>query len=991
MSTENKKIKITKGNIHDEYLGYHEKFKNKYGDKSIVLMQVGSFHEAYSTDHRGPNLFKLSELLNIVCTRKDKSVDIINEKNPYMLGFPSVALSKFLKILIDNQFTVIVIDQVSLPPAPRREVTGIYSPSTFIDNVSIESKYLMILYIEINQALNSTKNNISIGMCSIDSATGAVNYYESHGTGIIDENEALEEAQRYYHYYRPAELIVYEIDNTKNASIEQTKKKIINKIDILPNQVMFQYSSINPEYTKINYQIKSLGKIYKDTIGMSNPIEFFDMEKLPCATIALITGFDYIKSHNENLLNELQTPKYFDDHKYMILANNAQYQLNIVDYFNYDSINVKFQSLNDVINNCVTPMGKRYLKQRLCAPFTDPKVINNYYDLTDKIIKSSQTDLVRTYLKSISDLDKLFRKISIKYIQPYELFNIFSSFENIVSMVQILLATTLKQDLLNLFPKTAINEFNESMTWISSVFDTDKLKINNLIEVRDSFYNNGIHADIDDIQSGILDGDNFLKKLAKALEAYDKDLTLHIKYNDRDGYYLQTTLKRGKKLKSIIDKVDSIAIDENKLLDPKNLNFAELTGTMKITYPELNSHSSEMDTLYEKLNLLVKEHFYKDVSQWYHKHSTMFKKLINMIMQIDLVTNNAFTSCKYHYSRPVLNSGTGTETVTIESFINVKQLRHPIIERLIDYEYVPHDVELNNNIRGMMIYGPNSAGKSAIMKAMGLCLIMAQCGMYVPAEAFEYNVFTALYTRISGGDNLFRGQSSFMVEMAELRTILKKADSRSMVLSDEIAKGTTVDAATAIVAASIVKLSKIGSKFLFTSHLHELNKLKTIKELNNIRFVYLSVEQKGDELVFSRKLLDGTGEANYGITIAKYILDDPAFIQNAFEFRNELLEQQGINYKLVNDKKSLYNKDIYMDECYICSSEEKLEAHHINFQKDFKQTINGLINDKKKHLLKDDKANLVVLCGKCHDKLHNNEFEIKGLTKTTKGVKAIIE
>ena len=212
MNKETKKTKITKGNIHDEYLGYHEKFKNKYGDKSIVLMQVGSFHEAYGTDTRGPNLFKLSELLNIVCTRKDKSIDIINEKNPYMLGFPSVALSKFLKILIDNHFTVIVIDQITPVPNPLRGVTGIYSPSTFIDNVSIESKYLMIMYIEINQALNSTKNNISIGMCSIDSSTGSVNYYESHGSGLIDENEALEEAQRYYHYYRPAELIVYEID-----------------------------------------------------------------------------------------------------------------------------------------------------------------------------------------------------------------------------------------------------------------------------------------------------------------------------------------------------------------------------------------------------------------------------------------------------------------------------------------------------------------------------------------------------------------------------------------------------------------------------------------------------------------------------------------------------------------------------------------------------------------------------------------------------------
>jgi uncharacterized protein YeaO (DUF488 family) len=119
-------------------------------------------------------------------------------------------------------------------------------------------------------------------------------------------------------------------------------------------------------------------------------------------------------------------------------------------------------------------------------------------------------------------------------------------------------------------------------------------------------------------------------------------------------------------------------------------------------------------------------------------------------------------------------------------------------------------------------------------------------------------------------------------------------------------------------------------------------------------------------------------------------LDDPEFIQDAIEFKNELLGLDNINCKLVNDKKSIYNKDIYMDECYICSSVEKLETHHINFQKNFKQTINGLINDKKKHLLKDDKANLIVLCASCHDKLHNNDFTIKGLINTTKGVKADI-
>jgi len=270
-------------NITDEYIRYHEKYEKVYGkDRSIVLMQVGSFHEAYATDSRGPKLFTISDILNIVCTRKDKSQNEINEKNPYMLGFPSVSLSKFLKILIDSKYTVIVIDQTTAPPNPMREVTGIYSPSTFIENTSIDNKFLMIIYIEINQSINTTaKNNISIGMSCIDVSTGFNNYYETHGTGLIDENEAIEECQRYYHFFRPVELIIYEINNKElNENInKQTENKILNKLDIIPNQTLFFYRKINPSYTKLSYQNMMFKKVYTNIDNLISPIENLELEK----------------------------------------------------------------------------------------------------------------------------------------------------------------------------------------------------------------------------------------------------------------------------------------------------------------------------------------------------------------------------------------------------------------------------------------------------------------------------------------------------------------------------------------------------------------------------------------------------------------------------------------------------------------------------------------------------------------------------------------
>ena len=246
-------------NITDEYIGYHEKYEKIYGkNRSILLMQVGSFHEAYSTQNRGPDLYKLSDILNIVCTKKDKSIDIVSEQNPFMLGFPSIALQKFLKILIDNKYIVIIIDQTTLPPNPTREVTGIYSDATFLEGNSIDCKHLMMLYIEINPCINNqkidkSKSNISIGMVTIEISTGYVNYYETHGSGILNENEALEECQRYYHYFRPTELVFYLIDNSyKDKDIKDSEetqkyiknlnKSIHNKIDIIPNQILFTYN-----------------------------------------------------------------------------------------------------------------------------------------------------------------------------------------------------------------------------------------------------------------------------------------------------------------------------------------------------------------------------------------------------------------------------------------------------------------------------------------------------------------------------------------------------------------------------------------------------------------------------------------------------------------------------------------------------------------------------------------------------------------------------
>lgn len=985
------------GSIYNEYISYHERYEKKYGkNKVIILMQVGSFHEAYATNEKGPNLYAISDLLNIVCTRKDKSIDIISDKNPYMLGFPSIALQKFMKILIDNKYTVVVIDQTTPPPNPTREVTGIYSPSTYIETVNpLDNKCLMTIIIE------TSGKCMSIGMNCIDISTGYVNYYESHSVGLIEENDALNECQRFYHYFRPIELIIYVLQASTSSPINV--EAIVNKLDILPEQVLFTYTSINNAFTKITYQNNVFEKVYFPSPSLTqsqtlnhkavsiSPIEQLDLEKYPYAIISLVISFDYLHQHNNKLVNNIQHPVYFNECEYMILGNNAQYQLNVIDYYNYELANykTKFNSLNDVVNCCVTAMGKRGLKSRLCAPYTNKNTITSIYNLTEKIL-SIDFNTIRKYMVEISDLERLFRKISISHIQPYELFQIYTSFTSIVNIIQLLLKTNMKDDIFKMFTKKHINLFNDAIGYIEETFSMDKLKKNNMVEIKENIYNEGIYPIVDTIINKISNGINFMDKLACKLSSYlpassfqkckngqdnggcGETGAISVKHNDRDGYYLLTTKIRGNKLKEALEKEVYVHITDTEIINAKDIKITTLNNTVKITYEGLNTQSDEMDGLYIELDKLVKENFIRDVKTFYNKYATTFTALIKLIMQIDIISNNAYISKKYHYTKPIIKEDGGCG-----SFINAKNLRHPIIEQIIDYEYVPHDITLNNSDKkGILIYGVNSCGKSSLMKAVGLNIIMAQCGLYVPSEHFEYDIFTSLYTRISGNDNLFKGQSSFIVEMNELRTILKKCNNYSLVLGDEICRGTEYLSGNAIVGASIIKLCNMSTKFLFATHLHDLPNLKKIKEMDTIKFYHLSVEQKGGELVFNRKLEEGTGEQIYGITIAKYILDDPEFINTAIELKNNLLDnkRKGDNvptYKLVNDKVSTYNKDVYVDKCYMCSSVEKLETHHIIHQKDFNETINGLIYKQKMHVQKDGKANLMVLCQRCHDLVHH--------------------
>lgn len=329
------------------------------------------------------------------------------------------------------------------------------------------------------------------------------------------------------------------------------------------------------------------------------------------------------------------------------------------------------------------------------------------------------------------------------------------------------------------------------------------------------------------------------------------------------------------------------------------------------------------------------------------------------------------------------------------------QLRHPIIERINQsVKYVPHSVTLGSypspdpNVTeaesvqhqdGMIVYGMNACGKSSLMKAVGVNLILAQAGFYVAATRFKYYPYDQILTRIIGDDNIFKGQSSFEVEMIELRGILSRArNQRCLVLADEVSRGTESLSGVSIVAASVITLAKLGVSFIFTSHLHQVSTMPRIKNLSNVKCYHLKVlyDEKNDLLIYDRTLVEGPGDPIYGLEVLKGMGMNQEFIELAHEIRKEIME---IPSSIIAMRQSKYNTNLYMNECQVCKGPAE-DTHHINGQCTADEK--GFIDHYHKNVL----SNLVVLCKKCHLAAHGccgddgKVLKITGYQETNEGL-----
>jgi len=949
--------------IINEYIEYMKKYKEQYGDKCIVLLQVGSFYEMYTICENNNNdndIYKIADICGIQTTKKNKSIPEISLNNPVMAGFPIHSVSKFTQILLNNNYTIVIIQQeqeMGENKNRKRNVAEILSPGSNINITDKRSNYMMVIIYEI------INNYVIAGISGIDLSTGKTFIYEV-GSTKDDPELATDEVFRMISTYNPIELIIL-----GDKIEEKEKKKILKNLNI--NNILVHYKWGDCKYIEffknIVNQTQILEKAFFMKKGLISIIELLNMEKLTISREGFCCLLQFAYEHNADIIKELQIPEILENNNNMTIEFNSAVQLNILGLYQND------KPLIDVLNRCVTAFGSRYYKEKLLAPMINIKNINKSYDDIDKLLNNNNYLKIRKSLANINDLERFKRKVLLNKVAPQDWINFNESMEACIEIYNIL--EDYDKDV------CILSTVNRIINTYKDILDMENASKYNLADKNNlgNIFKEGIYEDIDNIVKNSKDAYKNIEIFCEEINKIGiNDSTLcKIDYNDKDReYYINITKKRYE-----------VALKNNKIVMSKfnKKPISASSANYKITNKDTEKLSKNISAYNDEISELVLKYYNEFVKMFIEKNNDDIDILIKYLVRTDIAANNAKNAFDYRYKRPIISFNEKGECDEQEeqeresSFINMKNMRHPLIERIQDeLEYVGNDVKINKE--GILLYGINASGKSSFMKAVGLNIIMAQSGMFVAAEKMVYYPYKRIFTRISGMDNIYKGMSSFTVEMTELRNILQRCNKYSLVIGDEICCGTESISGIAIVSAGIDTLINKGVSFIFATHLHELTEMSCIKEhINNNKLYVKHIKidiGKNNEIIYNRKIQDGQGSNMYGLEVCKS-LDMPLdFLKKAEIFRKEFTN---LDKDLIKTKKSNYNKKKSVDKCEICD-EVAVETHHIKYQETADD--NGFIGSSHKN----SKHNLASLCKECHNKEHNGIIKINGYKQTSNGI-----
>ena len=747
-----------------------------------------------------------SRELEITLTGKDCGQ---TERAP-MAGIPHHAAESYAAKLIEKGYKVAICEQLEDPKTAKgiveRGVIRILTPGTIVESNLLEEK-------KNNYIMSICKSGIYFGISVCDISTGE--FYSCEIKGENNFELLLDEIAR----FSPSEIIA----NSMMFECQEELDKIKERFQIYMSRFSDKFFSDEEGNLSLDYNI------------IENKKEITNLKERKLAVKSINALLEYLNETQMTSLEHINTITLYSISKYMSLDINARRNLEITEKMRDRS---KKGTLLWVLDKTSTSMGGRLLRRWLNDPLLDVKEIQERLDavkeLKDNIILRG--DAIET-LKKVYDIERLAGKMAYGNANARDMITLKNSLQRLPDVKNVLAQCT----------SSKLKELYEELDELKDVYELIEKSIveDPPMTIKDGgIIKMGYDPEIDKLKTATTEGKNWIIKL----EAEEKEKTgiktLKIGYNKVFGYYIEVS-------KSFVSQVPDRFIRKQTLT----------TGERYIT-EELKTLENQILGAEEKVVNLEYNEFVK-IREEIAKNIRRLQQSAKVVSTLDVLSSFAQVAEDMNYCMP---------TVTDNGIINIKDGRHPVIEKMLGVgNFVPNDTMLDKDENRLaIITGPNMAGKSTYMRQVALITLMAQIGSFVPATEAQIGVVDKIFTRVGASDDLSMGQSTFMVEMMEVATILKEATENSLVILDEIGRGTSTYDGLSIawaVAEYIADKEKCGAKTLFATHYHELIELADKQE--GIKNYSIAVKEKGEDIIFLRKIVDGGTDESYGIHVAR--------------------------------------------------------------------------------------------------------------------------
>ena len=781
---------------------------------------------------------KASEELNLVLTGKDCGLE---DRAP-MCGVPYHSCDAYISRLVEKGYKVAICEQTEDPATAKgivkREIVRIITPGTIIEDSMLDEG-------KNNFLASIAFGDGEIGLCFTDASTG-----ESQATSISEDgfqSNLIDEISR----FSPREILVCKDFSVKAPLVIEYLEKNYFGVITQREDESFVSAKVEPLITK------HFGIISTENIGLPTG---------SAITAAFGSVIEYLYETGVNGKISVNNINIYTNSQYMRLDNTAARNLELTETMRTKS---KKGSILWVLDKTKTAMGKRLIRNWLLQPLMNITAINSRQNAIEELCSNIilRGDIIES-LSGIKDIERLMTKVVYGSAKPKDLLLLAETSSRFPTIKDLLKNSSCKM-LKEIY--SDIDNLQDITELINSAIDKDAPAT-----VREGgIIKDGFNELVDTLRNDINNGAGVLAEI----EANERDKTgiktLKVRYNKVFGYYIEVT-------NSFLDKVPDTYIRKQTL-----------TNCERFITEELKEIEKRVLSAKEKINQVEYEIF-DTIRKQTAAQVKRFQKSAAAVARLDALTSLSVVASENHYCRPLVNNS---------GSIVINEGRHPVVEQVIKIPFVTNDTFLNmGDDRCAVITGPNMAGKSTYMRQVAIITLMAQIGSFVPAQSAEIGVVDAIFTRVGASDDLAAGQSTFMVEMSEVADILKNATKHSLIILDEIGRGTSTFDGMSIARAVLEYVAdkkKLGAKVMFATHYHELTEMEN--QIKGVKNYNVAVKKRGDDITFLRRIVRGGADDSYGIEVAKLSGIPNVVIERAKEILKSTLENGVVTYKTVEN------------------------------------------------------------------------------------------